>query len=269
VQLLEEDPASSSLRGRLATSWNNLGTVFRAQRKDGEAEHACEQSLIVLDAKEMKEIARGSPEDIRFQHLRAQAWNNLGTMRNAASRFADAEEAFREAIAIKEDLAATFPSIPQYREELANAFNNLGTAVSSLNRMEEARTAYESAIQIYERLIASFPADPRFAVMLAGTCANLGRLIGDEGQLEESLPWLNRGVEILEAAFKKDARIAKVRESLCIASWARAMTLAGLERYPEALMDWNRALEVDDGRHQTALLLRRAFHGAAGDPGVG
>jgi tetratricopeptide (TPR) repeat protein len=95
-------------------------------------------------------------------------------------------------------------------------------------------------------------------VELAGTYTNLGRLIGDNGQLEESLPWLNKSVDSLEAAHRQDSRSVKVRESLLVASWARAMTLAGLRRFQPAAQDWTRAIELDDGHYHNTLRLKRA-----------
>ncbi len=257
-ELLEQNPDSLPLRGQLSTSWNNLGTVLNAQRKSREAEEAFEKALGVLDAGAVNVIAGGSPTHLRFQHLRAQAWNNLGMMRREASRIAEAETAYREALTIKEKLADTFPSIPQHRQELASSYNNLGVVVSSLNRPDEAQTAYEKAIQLYERLAADSPEGTGYAVALAGTYSNMGRLIGDQGRLDESLPWITKSIEILENALRRDQRVAKAREMLLTASWTRAMTLCGLERYSQALEDWSRAIEVDDGHYHQQLRLRRA-----------
>jgi tetratricopeptide (TPR) repeat protein len=258
-KLVEKEPESLPLRGQLAHSWNNLGTLFRALRRPEEAERAFEKVLEVLDPDALKQLASSSsPEPAKYQHLRAHAWNNLGMMRNEAARFTDAEQAFRQALAIKEKLADTFPSVPQYRHELAGTLNNLGTVLTSLNRNDEGRSAYQKAIQLYERLVADSPGGTPYIVTLAGTYSNMGRLVGDQGQLEDSLPWLTKSVEILEGALSRDQRVAKVRESLCIASWTRAMTLAGLSRHAEALKDWDRAIELDDGRYRQELRLKRA-----------
>ncbi len=257
-KLLEQTPDAMALRGQLSTSWNNLGIILDAQRKSGEAEEAFEKALGVLDAQAVKEIADSSPMHFRIQRLQAQAWNNLGMTRKEASRFAGAEAAYREALRIKERLADTFPSVPQHRQGLASTYNNLGVVVSSLDRPNEAQAAYEKAIHLYERLAADSPEGTGYAVTLAGTYSNMGRLIGDQGKLEESLPWIIKGIDILEDALRRDPRTTKARESLVTASWTRAMTLCGLERYSQALDDWSRAIEVDDGHYHQQLRLRRA-----------
>ena len=97
-----------------------------------------------------------------------------------------------------------------------------------------------------------------YAVEIAGTYNNLGRLLGDQGQLDESLPILTKSIGMLDAAYHLDQRLIKVRESLLVAHWARAMTLAGLGRFAEALVDWDCAIELDDGQHHNALRIKRA-----------
>jgi tetratricopeptide (TPR) repeat protein len=257
-KLLAQNPDSLPLRGQLAHSWNNLGSLFRALRRAKEAEGAFEKVLEILDPEAVKRITGGSPEPAKYQHQRGMAWNNLGIMRNAAGRLDDAEQALRQALAIKERLADTFSSVPQYRQELAASFNNLGTVLTALNRLDEGQTAYQKAIHLYERLAADSQGGTPYVVELAGSYSNMGRMVGDQGQLEQSLPWLTKSIEVLERALSRDERVTKVRESLCIASWTRAMTLAGLGRYSQALADWDRALEMDDGGYQGQLRLRRA-----------
>ena len=262
-KLLEQQPASQTsaslaLRGKLATSWLNLGTLLSARRQALEAERAFEKILEILDPDAVKQAANGSPEPAKYQHQRGQAWNNLGTIRNAAGRYPEAEQAFRQALAIKEKLVDTFPSIPQYLHELAGTLDNLGSVLGSENRMDEARTSHEKAIQLYERLVAQSPAVPIYVVSLAGAYSNMGRWVGDQGQLEEALSWLKKSVDILEEALRRDSRVAKVRETLTVACWTRAMTLSGLDRYAQALEDWDRALELDNGRYHLQLRLRRA-----------
>src|SRR5262249_32601088 len=150
-------------------------------------------------------------------------------------RLVEAEKSSREALAIKESLQETFPSVPQYRHELARSFNNLGVLLTSLKRREDARSAYAKAVATYERLVADAHAPPLYSVEMAGTYTNLGKLMGDQGRLEESLPSLTKSIDILEGAYRKDSREVKVRESLLVAHWARAMTLARLGRFSPAV----------------------------------
>jgi serine/threonine protein kinase/tetratricopeptide (TPR) repeat protein len=257
-KLLEEQPASLQFRGQLAQSWINLGTLLRALRRPGDARKAFEDAVALSGGDAAPKPAAAGAPSLKLQQLRARALNNLATIHREMGRPADAEKAARAALAIKEFLADTFPSVPEYRHELARSFNTLGNLLHSLTRRQDARAAFEKAIGTYDRLAADPDAIPLVTEELAGTYTNLGRIMGDAGQLEESLPYLTKSIEILESVHRKDPRVAKVRESLLIARWARAMTLAGLRRFADALDDWTGAIELDDGRYQSSLRLKRA-----------
>jgi serine/threonine protein kinase/tetratricopeptide (TPR) repeat protein len=257
-ELVEEQPGLLQPREELAESWINLGVVQQARRQLVPAEEAFRKALEALDPDTLRKLPGGSPMPVKDEQTRAHAFNNLALMERQMGRFAAADQANGAALAIKERLADTFTSIPEYRQDLARAYNNRGILLADLGRRDEAQVAYEKAVQIYERLAANLPGTPSYAVELAGTYKNLGQLIGDGGHIEESLPWLTKAVDILERAYQQDGRLIKARESLCLAHWSRAMSLAGLRRFQPALRDWDRALELDGGRYQNALRLRRA-----------
>lgn len=257
-RLLQDQPDAWQVRDVLAQTWVNLGGLFHADRRVDDARLAFEKAVELLNPDSISKLPPGSALFVNYKQVRGRALNNLGVIHLSAGRLDEAEKSAREALRIKESLVETFPSVPQYRYELASSFNNLGNLLASLKRQEDARTAFEKALRLYERLTAESGAIPIYTVAQAGTYTNLGRLVGDGGRLEESLPFLVKGVEILEDALRRDSREVKVRESLLVAHWARAMTLAGLSRFAPAVEDWSRAIDLDDGRYRNSLLLKRA-----------
>jgi tetratricopeptide (TPR) repeat protein len=257
-ELLQERPNDPSLRVQLAQSWVILGTALRVLRRGDDAEKAFQTTANLLDPERLDKAGADPDLLARWQKARGFAFNNLGVVRREAGRLADAAEAVRISLKIKEQLAEQFPSVPQYRYELAGGYNNLGTLLAELKQPSEARTVYERAVQINERLVAASPAVPLYAVALAGAYCNLGGHIGDMGELEPSLHWLTKAVDALESHYQRDPRVAKVRESLQSACWARALTLCDLKRYQQALPDWDRAIELDDDKYHVSLRLKRA-----------
>jgi tetratricopeptide (TPR) repeat protein len=263
-QLLGEHPDDLELRRQLATTWLNIGSLYHADHRADDAKKTFEHVLELLSTDLAQNLPGDSDQSVRFRQLRASAFNNLGIIHVEAERFGDAEKAYGQALAIKESLVETFPSVAQYRHELAGAHNNLGTWMHSLNRPAEAQRSFEEAVRIYERLIADVDDVPLYKVGLAGTYINLGRHMGDEGELEgdkdeleESLTPLTKGIDILESIHRQEPRTAKVRDSLVRARWARAMTLCGLQRFSEGAEDWSRAIELDDGFYHNELRIRR------------
>jgi serine/threonine protein kinase/tetratricopeptide (TPR) repeat protein len=255
-QLVKELPDRLDLREQLANSWVTLGAVLSAKRQLGPAEEAYRSALAVLDPKTLEKLPGGAPLPLGIQQVRARAFNNLGSCLRVTGRLPDAEQALRAAVSIKLKLAQTYPSLPRIRRELAGSHHNLGAALQEIGKRGDARTAYEKAVEIRESLVTDFPGIPLYAVDLAGTYKDLGQLIGDE-KIEESLPWLDKAVDILERVYRQDPRFVKAREVLCLARWSRAMSLCGLDRFQEALQDWDRAIEVDDGQYQVPLRMRR------------
>ena len=94
---------------------------FYAQRRSKDAEQAFVGALKVLDPMELETPTPGMELPSKYQQVRQQALNNVGNLYRDDARLADAESAFRQALAIKEQLAETFPSVPQFRQELREA----------------------------------------------------------------------------------------------------------------------------------------------------
>jgi eukaryotic-like serine/threonine-protein kinase len=61
-----------------------------------------------------------------------------------------------------------------------------------------------------------------------------------------------------EEVHRQYPRHADARLFLSYDYWGRAQSLTKLERYAEALQDWNRALELDEGRNRAVWSVERA-----------
>ena len=79
---------------------------------------------------------------------------------SSQSKASEAEAKCRAALAIQEGLAADFPAIPGYRDDLAGSRNNLGLLLVGMGKATEAEAEYRGAIAIWERLVADYPAVP-------------------------------------------------------------------------------------------------------------
>jgi serine/threonine protein kinase/tetratricopeptide (TPR) repeat protein len=258
-ELVQKFPLVPIYRRYLARACNNWGMLQNRPNQQAKAVDAWRRAADLLNLDVLRKLL---PVDAQIpagylQEL-ASAFNNLAIGLRAQGQPVEAEKALRRSVDIKAKLVGDFPTVPKYRRQLAASLNNLALALGELKQREEASAALKQALTLQEKLVADFPGVPMYAVELAGTCSNMGRLVGDDGQLEQSLPWLKKSIEILDTAWRHNQQLIKVRESLCIAHWTRAMTLCGLERFQQALPDWDRALEMDDGRYRNLLRLKRA-----------
>ena len=112
--------------------------------------------------------------------------NNLGILLCYTGRLKEAETACADALATKKQLAADFPTRPEFRHDLARSHNNLGNLLYATGRLKEAETAYADALAIFKQLTADFPTRPEFRQDLATSHNNLGNLLRATSRLQEA-----------------------------------------------------------------------------------
>ena len=98
----------------------------------------------------------------------------------------EAEQSHRQALAIGESLAAEFPAVPEYRQELAKSHNGLGLLLAHLGKGPEAEKTHRQALAIGEKLAAEFPAVPEYRHELAQSHNYLGVLLTIVGKPVEA-----------------------------------------------------------------------------------
>ena len=102
-------------------------------------------------------------------------WPSLGQRDAARTEYETARDLLQK-------LAAAFPAVPEYQQDLASTHNNLGILLADLGQRDAARTEYETARDLQKKLVAAFPAVPEYQQDLARTHNNLGMLLADLGQ---------------------------------------------------------------------------------------
>ena len=102
---------------------------------------------------------------------------------------------FREAHAIRRQLAAEFPAVPEYQRGVAITLNNLGILLKNSDRLPEAEDAYREALSIHEQLASEHPTIVEHQNEVAGSMVNVARVLmmrknfrGAREMLEQALP---------------------------------------------------------------------------------
>jgi eukaryotic-like serine/threonine-protein kinase len=127
----------------------------------------------------------GATEQERTQQ--ARAYYRMGRMNRILGRSQDSENAYRRAVALGQQLAADFPTQPEFRQELASSYNGLGVLLlHATGRLTEAESAYIEGLAILKQLAADFPSRPEFRQALAGFHQNLGSLLHVTRRLTEA-----------------------------------------------------------------------------------
>jgi serine/threonine-protein kinase len=133
-----------------------------------------------------REFAAEAADDEAGRLLEAHAQFRVARLLSElGQQSAEAEAAYRAALAILERLAADFPGAFKYRGNLALSHNNLGLLLAGLGRRAEAEAEHRTALALLEKLAADYP-QPNYRRALAGSHGNLGTLLSNLGRQAEA-----------------------------------------------------------------------------------
>lgn len=256
AELVRRQPDSVPSRVDEAWARVNLGVVLRAKRDRG-AEAEFQHALKLLD----------NPADITPSGVaaRAAAHNNLGELYRGSFRSKPAEEEYRKAIALLEPLARNNPAVTGYRRDLARCRFNLASVLAVTFRAEEAEETYREALDAFERLANDYPSVPEYTLELGKNCLSLASLYALTGKNDAVVKCCDRAAGALDTLARNgQERAAKLLRSLL---FQRALARGKLERYADAVRDWDRIVELDGGTTPLAERLERmALMTRAGQP---
>jgi len=254
-------PASPGYREHLAQSQLNLGTLLDDRRKHEEAEALFREAIA-----NWEKLAKDFPTVPEYRAGVVKSLNNLGNALRAQSEYVDAEVVVRQAVDIQEKLAAEFRKVPAYRRDLFAVQSTLGNVLLQLGKRPEAEEAYRQAVVTAEGLAREFADVRQHAVDLGGAYGNFGNVLRNGGQPEVALDWYRKAIATLEPVVTKESRLVVARQFLCNSHLGRASAFEALGRHDEATSDWERTVELDDGRNKANFRLRmfRSQKDAAG-----
>jgi tetratricopeptide (TPR) repeat protein len=143
-------------------------------------------------------------------------------------RLAEAEAAYRDALALRQQLADDFPARPDFRQDLARSHNSLGNLLRATGRPARAEAAYRAALALQKQLVADFPDQPDKRNDLAGTLGNLAILGIEQGHFAAAKAYLDEALPHHQAALKANPRHPTYRQFYRNNLVALAQALAGL-----------------------------------------
>jgi tetratricopeptide (TPR) repeat protein len=141
---------------------------------------------------------------------------------------------YRQALAIRKQLAADFPTVTDYREGLAVTLNNLGILLKDIDRAAEAEDMYRQALAIRKQLAADFPTVPDHQNNVACVMVNIARLLLARQEPHAARQLLEEAVSHHQAALKASPRDPAYRQYYRNNRWTMAETLLELKEHAAA-----------------------------------
>ncbi len=202
-KLVADHPEEARYRDALVNAYYSLGYLLAGAKRYEEAESAFRQVLTSGPAAE-----GGNALDRRS--LFAAATGELGRVLAARGQTERAEEAYRRAAALYENIMSEFPEARGYQAGLARALTGLATILQQSRRPEDAVRAANNAVELLARLAARWPDDRPVREQFAGSQHVLARsliaasrdgeaiaayreairLVPEQGMFNNDLAWL-------------------------------------------------------------------------------
>jgi tetratricopeptide (TPR) repeat protein len=180
-QLAREFPRDPpSYRRELARTHNNRGILLKDARRFPEAAQDYARATELL-----RRLRAEDAGEVTYRVDLAGACTNWGVLRARMGQRGEAEAAFREAIALLEELFRPREALTarDHRYKLAVAYIGLGNLLAKEEgRRQEAKWAQGRAIALLERLVLQFPDYQVYRRDLANSHNSLGYVLEDDGQ---------------------------------------------------------------------------------------
>jgi tetratricopeptide (TPR) repeat protein len=144
----------------------------------------------------MEKLASEFPNNPKHLHSLSYERQNLGLLLDRKMEFRDAENEFRQAMALNEKAVANFPKTVQFRAGLGECQIRLARLLRDTGRLQEAELLFRKAIETWEKLVGEAPGRLNYPDLLFDTCGELARLLVTEGKLQEAQPFYRRLLEL-------------------------------------------------------------------------
>src|SRR5262249_8953931 len=133
-----------------------------------------------------EESAREQGEDEGTRRRVAAAAHRVGLIHDRLGVPEAAVRGSPQARDAYEKLAADFPALAAYRQNLARSHSNLGILLRELGKRPEAKASCKQALALRAKLAADSPAVPEYRRDLARSHNNLGVLLHESGKRPEA-----------------------------------------------------------------------------------
>jgi serine/threonine-protein kinase len=207
---------------------------------------ALRKRLLVAAVSFYQQLAQAKASDPELQAARGRAYHRLAFVRDQLGEREAALAEYEQMQAVFAQLAADFPTVPQYRRELAISYNNAASQLRALGKQPEAEAAYGRARALQEKLAADFPAESQYRWDLAASYHNLGQLLHDLGKWSEAEAEYRRAIALQAQLVDDSPTVPGYRRELATSHNSLGKLLASLGRRPEAEAEYGRATALQE-----------------------
>src|SRR5262249_34988843 len=183
-ELADGAPADAAAQAACAVGHDNLGLWLAGRSRWKKAEGHYGKALALWQA-----LAGGDPgaDGARRAGRAAAPRHKLGFVYDRTNRRAQAGEAYRQALAVRERLSRDHPADPESLNDLGFSHYNLGHWYRGARQAREAEAAVRQAADAVPKLADAHPSVPDHQSHQALALSGLGLFYQAEGRTQQAL----------------------------------------------------------------------------------
>jgi tetratricopeptide (TPR) repeat protein len=185
---------------------------------------------------------RGDTEESRT--IRAEGYSRVGTLQERLGEWAEARASLEQARVLNQQLAADFPALPEYRNQLAANHNKLSAVLADLGKYAEAEAEFRQALELGKQLVAAFPTVPEYPSELANSHNNLGAMLTNLGKRPEAEVEFRQGLALRKQLVADFPAVPKLRHGLAASHTNLGVLLRDLGRRAEGEVECRQAVSL-------------------------
>jgi len=227
-KLAKLHPEEPDYQERWAYNLSNLATALHSNGSNAKAVQTLRQALDI-----QRRLVGSFPDVPDYQWALASALGNLGVFLHHTLP-KDAEKAYRDSVAVWEDLRRAVPAKPSYRQHLARALNNLANLLRDTRRFEQAEETYRRGLDLREKLVAELSGVPDCRSDLADSHYSLAVMLQRSGRLAEAEDHQNQALNIREQLAAECPTVPLYQSKLMQSYQERWQLMVAMERNEDA-----------------------------------
>jgi serine/threonine protein kinase len=203
-----------------------------------------ERQRLLEDALEFyQELRKQDSSDPAVQQETARAYQRIARIDRMLGKTDQAEQAYRRALTIQDQLAERFPVRAAYRYDQALSYQELGDLFCT-TQPTDAETAYQTSLGLLAELIESAPNEPDYRRALAGAHHSLGQLCQGTSRLESADRSFQKALTIRGDLVNQHPELADFQIDLAKSYESLGSLNQELGRKDEAQESFQKALSV-------------------------
>ena len=161
-----------------------------------------------------RRLVRDHPEVVKFRFMLASEVNTLGGLSYKVQRYAEAETAFREAIAEWRELVRREPEVPRLKYELGRSLANLAGILTLRRQFDRAIPIQGEAIELLQRLVRDQPDVIDYMISLSAAEDMRASVARDTKDLPAARDGYGRSIRALESVLLRNPQNRQAKQFL-------------------------------------------------------